>query len=273
MLSFISTGGNLLGRLLGLSANGLSARCSCSRLWLTPAVKSFSTAADDPPRLPPTGYIRFIKQQQPVLFKQYPGVKTLEITKKIALQWQALSAEQKQPFEQAAKAAREEYKVELSKFYARLTPAQSMALSEKKRQKLARRKSIRKKRELTMLGKPKRPRTAFNIYMSEHFVEARGATMQTKMKSLMEDWRNLQDSQKKVYEQLAEDDKVRYRNEIKPWEKYMEEIGREDLLRRKSVTADNTVGAKGLKGEAKAQTGSTGLNLAKTARRVKKPQD
>lgn len=37
-----------------------------------------------------------------------------------------------------------------------------------------------------------------------------------------------------MYIQLAEDDKVRYKNEIKSWEEHMMEIGREDLLRRKT---------------------------------------
>lgn len=32
--------------------------------------------------------------------------------------------------------------------------------------------------ELTNLGKPKRPRSPFNIFMSEHFEEARGTTTQ-----------------------------------------------------------------------------------------------
>lgn len=32
--------------------------------------------------------------------------------------------------------------------------------------------------ELTILGKPKRPRSPFNIFMSEHFAEARGSTTQ-----------------------------------------------------------------------------------------------
>lgn len=36
-----------------------------------------------------------------------------------------------------------------------------------------------------------------------------------------------------MYTQLAEDDKVRYKNEIKSWEEHMIEIGREDLVRRK----------------------------------------
>lgn len=33
--------------------------------------------------------------------------------------------------------------------------------------------------------------------------------------------------------QLAEDDKVRYKNEMKAWEEHMTELGRQDLVRRK----------------------------------------
>lgn len=36
-----------------------------------------------------------------------------------------------------------------------------------------------------------------------------------------------------MYLQLAEDDKVRYQNELKAWEEQMIEIGREDVVREK----------------------------------------
>ncbi|CAJ0952288.1 unnamed protein product [Ranitomeya imitator] len=55
-----------------------------------------------------------------------------------------------------------------------------------------------------------------------------------KMKTLHEDWNRLPHSQKQMYVQLAQDDKIRYENEIKAWEEQMLEIGREDLIRRKS---------------------------------------
>ena len=42
--------------------------------------------------------------------------------------------------------------------------------------------------------------------------------------------------------QLAEDDKIRYKNEIKSWEEHMLEIGREDLLRE--ITRPKTAPAK-----------------------------
>ncbi|XP_036402704.1 transcription factor A, mitochondrial-like [Megalops cyprinoides] len=257
MMSLISVGGNVLSRFLGLSTNALLLRCSCNPACLGPVVKSFSTTSDGPPRRPPTGYIRFMKQQHPVISKQYPDMKLVDITKKIAQQWKALAPAQKLPFEQAALAAREQYKADMIKYQAQLTPAQSAALKQEKQQKRAKRKVIRKKRELTMLGKPKGCRSAFNIFMAEHFEEAKGASMQGKMKSLTDDWQKLPDSYKKVYIQLAEDDKVRYENEMKSWEGHMREIGREDLIRRKEMRSRKTGKAKGIRRKANIKTVKT----------------
>ncbi|MEQ2241804.1 hypothetical protein ILYODFUR_029114 [Ilyodon furcidens] len=145
-----------------------------------------------------------------------------------------MSPEQKQPFQEASNQAMKQFKVDLQKYQALLTPAQLQQQVMEKRQKMAKRKAIRKKRELTVLGKPKRPRSPFNIFMSEHFQEARGATIQAKMKSLLDDWRNLFSHQKQVFIQLAEDDKIRYKNEIKSWEDHMVDIGREDLIREQT---------------------------------------
>ncbi|XP_031416686.1 transcription factor A, mitochondrial isoform X2 [Clupea harengus] len=187
--------------------------------------------------------MRFVKEQQPQVTRQYPDAKAVEVIRKVAERWRGLTLIQKQPFEQAALVDRNQYKVTMQRFQAQLTPEQSAVLVEEKRQKRAKRKNIKKKRELTSLGKPKRPRIAFNIFMSEHFEEARGDTMPAKMKSLLEDWKNLYMTQKQVYVQLAEDDKVRYKTEMKTWEDHMVEIGRQDLIRRKEKTARKTTKA------------------------------
>ncbi|XP_043408085.1 transcription factor A, mitochondrial isoform X3 [Chelonia mydas] len=57
---------------------------------------------------------------------------------------------------------------------------------------------------------------------------------QAKMKNLFEEWQDLSNSQKQTYLQLAEDDKVRYENEMKSWEEQMVDVGREDLIRYKN---------------------------------------
>uniref|UniRef100_A0A3Q2FPI3 Transcription factor A, mitochondrial n=1 Tax=Cyprinodon variegatus TaxID=28743 RepID=A0A3Q2FPI3_CYPVA len=162
------------------------------------------------------------------------ATKLVDIIRKIAQQWRTLSPEEKKPFQEASVQAMKQFKVDFQKYQAQLTPAQLQQQAMERRQRMAKRKAIRKKRELTVLGKPKRPRSPFNIFMSEHFQEARGTSTQAKMKSLLEDWRNLFSHQKQVYIQLAEDDKIRYKNEIKSWEDHMADIGREDLIREQT---------------------------------------
>ncbi|CAM4707272.1 unnamed protein product [Leuciscus chuanchicus] len=177
--SLMSIGANVLVKSLSLFSSASVVRCSC----VAPVIRSFSTTTGGPPKRPLTGYMTYVKEMQPNFSRQNPGLKNVDIIRKLAEKWRMLTPEQKQ--------------------------------------------------ELNSLGKPKRPRSAFNIFMAEHFEEAKGTTMQTKLKSLRDDWMRFNITQKQMYTQLAEDDKVRYKNEIKSWEDHMIEIGREDLVRRK----------------------------------------
>lgn len=47
-------------------------------------------------------------------------------------------------------------------------------------------------------------------------------------------------STSQVYTQLAEDDKIRYKNEMKSWEDHMVEIGREDVIRERTLSKKKT---------------------------------
>lgn len=257
-----------------LSCTSTLARCTSVLPYINP-VKCLTSQASGPPKRPLNGYMRYVQQQKPIVTRQNPDFKSVDIIKKIAQQWRIMSPEQKQPFQEAFVRAREQFKVDLERYQAQLTPAQLQQQALEKRQRLAKRKAIRKKRELTSLGKPKRPRSPFNIFMSEHFEEARGVSTQAKMKSLLEDWRNLFSHQKQVYTQLAEDDKIRYKNEMKSWEDHMVEIGREDLLReqtlsaKKKSTAKRPAAKKGTK-KAKVVKKATSTAKSKTTKKTTK---
>lgn len=227
--SLMSVGANLLVKSLSLFSSASAVRCSC----VAPVIKSFSTTTGGPPKRPLTAYMTYVKEMQPTFSRQNPGLKNVDIIRKLAEKWRMLTPEQKQQFQDASLVSREQYKLALQTYKAQLTPAQTAAIADEKRQRAAKRKAIRRKKELNSLGKPKRPRSAFNIFMAEHFEEAKGTTMQGKLKSLRDDWTRFNITQKQMYTQLAEDDKVRYKNEIKSWEEHMIEIGREDLVRRK----------------------------------------
>ncbi|XP_044276504.1 transcription factor A, mitochondrial isoform X2 [Varanus komodoensis] len=224
--------GALLARLLSpASGSGCVLRWSsfCTvEKWFS---KCMSTG--NYPKKPMTAYLRFYKDQHPIFMKNNPGVSITDLTKKIALAWRELPASEKEPYEAAAKVDRQEYNEQLATYKAQLTPDQKSAWIEEKKKKMEKRKTTKRKRQ-TVLGKPKRPRSSFNIFMSEHFHEAKGASITQKLKNMHEEWEKLPTSQKQIYLQLAEDDKVRYANEIKLWEHHMLEIGCKNYIRSKN---------------------------------------
>eukprot|EP00069_Balaena_mysticetus_P000970 bmy_03725T0 len=50
-------------------------------------------------------------------------------------------------------------------------------------QKRLKKKALIEKRELTMLGKPKRPRSTYNIFIAERFQEPKDGPSQVKLKT------------------------------------------------------------------------------------------
>ncbi|NWS60526.1 TFAM factor, partial [Chunga burmeisteri] len=188
-------------------------------------------SSDERPKRPLTAYFRFLKEHRFGFKEKNPEMSNMELVKKLAGAWKELPASQKQVYEEARKTDWQRYEEQLAAYKAQLTPSQAAALKEERRKRLAKRRSFRAKRELTVLGKPKRPRTGFNIFVSEHFQESEGISPVAKLKQLFDAWQKLSSSQKQPYLQLAEDDKVRYENEMKSWEAKMVELGREDLIR------------------------------------------
>ncbi|NWQ62564.1 TFAM factor, partial [Neopipo cinnamomea] len=225
-------------------------------------------SSDQRPKRPLTAYFRFMKENRPAFREKNPEASSTELIKKLAGAWKELPASQKEVYEEAKKTDWQRYGEQLAKYKAQLTPGQAAALKEERRKQLARRRSLRAKRELTMLGKPKRPRNAFNIFVAEHFQESEGISPVAKLKKLFDAWQKLSTSQKKPYLQLAEDDKVRYENEMKSWEAKMVELGREDLVRSKKKRLKK----KPAETAKQAETARTSLgNKAKL--KLKKPEE
>ncbi|XP_068439388.1 transcription factor A, mitochondrial-like [Clinocottus analis] len=236
-------------------------------------VRCLTSQASGAPKRPMNAYLRYAVQQRPVIFRYNPELKGVDVTRQIAQQWRTMDPKQKQPFQEAFVQAREQYKVDHQRYKAQLSPAQVQQQVLERKQRLAKRKAIRKKRENTTMGKPKRPRTPWNIFMSEHFEEAKGTTAPVKLKSLHEDWKKLSSHQKQVYTQLAQDDKIRYKNEITAWENHMIEIGREDLIRERTLSSKIKTTAKKLPtgaktAKAKVAKKPSGLGKKKTTRTI-----
>ncbi|NXT93136.1 TFAM factor, partial [Anhinga rufa] len=226
-------------------------------------------SSDERPKRPLTAYFRFMKENHPAFRQRNPEMSNVELVKKIAGAWKELPASQKQVYEEARKTDWQRYEEQLAAYKAQLTPAQAVALKEERKKRLAKRRSFRAKRELTVLGKPKRPRSSFNIFVSENFQESEGLTPVAKLKQLFDTWQKLSSSQKQPYLQLAEDDKVRYENEMKSWEAKMVELGREDLIRSKNQRPKK----KTAETAKKSETGKASSHENKAKLKLKKSEE
>ncbi|KAM5236456.1 transcription factor A, mitochondrial [Ctenodactylus gundi] len=191
----------------------------------------FSSTVSGYPKKPLTPYFRFLKDQLPVLKTDNPGTKMPELVRRIAELWSRLPHSEKKIYEEAFWKDQKVYKEKVHRFYEELTPDQKISLANEVKEKRLKRKKFLKKKEVIVLGKPKRARSAFNIFISENFQDAKNDTVQERLKSVVQTWKNLPTSQKEVYLQLAKDDKIRYDNEMKSWEENMIEAGRGDLVR------------------------------------------
>ncbi|NXA47993.1 TFAM factor, partial [Nothocercus julius] len=192
----------------------------------------------------------------------------LELVKKMAGAWRELPISEKQVYEEARQADWQKYREELAKYKAQLTPAEAAALKEERQRRMLRRRLFQQKRELTALGKPKKPRHAFNIFVSENYALIFQGLMVAKMKNLYDKWQKLPNSQKQTYLQLSEDDKIRYENEMKSWEAKMVELGREDLLRFATKKAKKKTSE-----TVKSKTAKTSLHEARAILKLKKSEE
>ncbi|XP_061087854.1 transcription factor A, mitochondrial isoform X2 [Conger conger] len=187
--------------------------------------KSFSATLAPPPKRPMTAYLRFVKQQFPLVYRQYPDLKARGVIATIAKQWNALPPEQKREASQAEVA---QYQMDLMQYKSQLSPAQLAALKRPK--DLIKKKKKMYRKDVRKLGKPKLVRSPFNYFVGVRFHDFPG-TKKERFTSLVDTWKNLPHSQKTVFLKLADDDKIRYEKETTVWEETMTKMGRTDLVR------------------------------------------
>jgi transcription factor A len=87
------------------------------------------------------------------------------LVKKIASRWDKLDEGGKSPYMSSYRKDMESYPSILEAYKSSLTPAQSAAESEVKQEAKLRKEKREKKKRTKELGKPKKPMTAFLLYL------------------------------------------------------------------------------------------------------------
>eukprot|EP00466_Bigelowiella_natans_P010225 jgi/Bigna1/86594/estExt_fgenesh1_pg.C_120032 len=162
------------------------------------------------PKRPMSAYFFFCNSRRDKCKEEHPNLKMVERQKIMSKEWNQLSPEAKSEFETVASKAKAKFKVEMEKYNAWLAKQEKLDKSEETSTG-------------SILRKPKRPLSAFFLFLNDHRAACRKENPDAKIgeitKILSQKWKGLNDGEKKKYEDKNKEDKTRYQKELAEYER------------------------------------------------------
>ncbi|XP_021951746.1 transcription factor A, mitochondrial isoform X2 [Folsomia candida] len=189
------------------------------------------------PKKPLTPYFRFLAQVREDAKKENPKLKITELMKKIGTQWDRLDEAGKEKYLAAYKKDMESYSATLDKYQASLTPEQTALVEQLKMEKMSKKDKREKKRRVKDLGKPKKPMTAFLLFLRAQ--AKHGDTIeqyQQLAKQMGTKWKGMSEAEKAPYLAQYNDAASIYEKDLKKWEDKMLKQGNNDVVRISHLT-------------------------------------
>ncbi len=150
------------------------------------------------PRGALTPYMCYSKEVRPSIMQQHPNASVTEVAKLIGAQWRQLTDDQKRPYTEMARKDRERYKEAMQHY----TPTPGYEDTGRRR---------RKKKDPNA---PKKPKSAYFIYAETRRADLRQQFPDDRVsdtaKRTGEEWRNMNDEDKRPFREQAEVLKKQY---------------------------------------------------------------
>lgn len=193
------------------------------------------------PKKPLNAFIQYFLSIKEQLHKEYPNCTQKDILKKVAEQWTQVDPTIKQNFQKQYMEQQSVYKQKLMDYKNSITDDQQMLIQNQliKKEHALERSQIKQK--LADLGKPKRPLTAFFLFMQDNkMLKDSQVSQKDWMKNISKEWKNLTMEAKNKYTAEAVRLTEKYKTDIKKWEKNMIQEGHQDLLKSTLKSKRNT---------------------------------
>ncbi|ORX95809.1 HMG-box [Basidiobolus meristosporus CBS 931.73] len=167
-----------------------------------------------PPKRPLTAYLHFHKE---FLNSLTPDEKTdiIATSKLVGEKWQKLTEADKKRYQEIAIKDREAYETKHKQFMDSLSADDFVKLAQIRKLSKAQGKTFPKFRDPNA---PRKPMTSYVHFLKDKYSEVSAGSSNTEIfRKIAQEWREIPESSKKHYEQLAADDKLRYEREIKEY--------------------------------------------------------
>ncbi|KAK9888183.1 hypothetical protein WA026_000452 [Henosepilachna vigintioctopunctata] len=205
------------------------------------------------PKKPLTPFFKYLQEYRPITQKEHPQLKLTEIIKKCSQDWKNVHSTVKEKYETEYREELNAYVKKHLEYSVKLTEEQRMyikELTEEKRRMVEKRKN---KKLLKELNKPKKPPSAFLIFLMDQ-----AKIQNRKVNELMKEagmlWENLDESVKLRYSNQAKLALASYSKQVEDWESKMLLEGNTKVIRVKTLEEKRPASSKNTKNSKSEKT-------------------
>jgi len=190
-----------------------------------PARKPPKKKARKGPKRPTTAYAFYLKAKRPEFQEKNPGMKFIDLSKKISAQWKTLGDADKKDYTDLYEKDKKRYQDELKTFKPSSSESDDSSDDNKKKGKVKGKKKTKRERD------PNQPKQATNAYMffqkerresiKKQYPELK--TLPLMAKKMGEIWKGFTEEDKRPFVEMATKDKKRYEVDMALYKKQNEE--------------------------------------------------
>ncbi|KAL3876772.1 hypothetical protein ACJMK2_034568 [Sinanodonta woodiana] len=236
MFQFSITASSVLKQLI---FKPCSLRCARPYVNFVRQLAVSTSELPKPPKKSPGKFFLFMQDKREQIFAENPGKKVTELAKIAGAMWNKLDEKDKKFYEEEDLKRKQEYAKEYELYLGSLTQNQINQLEVEKHQKILSRKERKQKmiqkRDEKELAKPKRPSSAYGLFMKDFYAKnaskdsVKGSSF-ISFKVIADVWETLSNEEKMVYSNKAAELVKEYRKDMLKWYHKMEDQGRLELL-------------------------------------------
>ncbi|XP_025157047.1 transcription factor A, mitochondrial isoform X2 [Harpegnathos saltator] len=192
------------------------------------------------PKKPLNPYFLYFQSVRNKLQQEHPGIKYIELIKKVSQEWAKIDPTIKQKFQKQHDENYTVYKQKLDHYNNSITDDQRMLIIEELMKKKGVLEKNQTKQKLMELGKPKRPLSAYLIFLRNK-KDSKDPKIPQKewIKNLSNEWNKMTTEDKDKYYTEAKELQEKYNTDLKKWEQNMIQMGHFDLLRSNTKSKSN----------------------------------
>ncbi|XP_037073911.1 transcription factor A, mitochondrial-like [Pollicipes pollicipes] len=186
------------------------------------------------PKMPRSGYIRFVAETMAKLKTEAPGTKSSDMVVKASKLWRELDPAERKRFNDASATERAKWHEKVAAFEAQLSQRErDQLVAERQRQRDRQRderQRRQRRRQLTDLQRPRKPPNSFMLFYMERVPERKDMHQKEFLAEIGKRWAGMSEEDKFPYVKRFQDLKETYAKELEAWEKRMIKEGRSDLV-------------------------------------------